>query len=269
MNYRIEKIAEFFVNKLGANHFNLDVNCNLNLDGDIVQGIMFATRRPFKINNINAESIELNFEWYVSVKNTTAKLDVLNTLSRITGALSGYFNDGGVDYTINTFIDFGRPTTAPVVDMGDYTQVVLMSGTCLITNSISGALISNDVITEIYDKNPGSENAVGGPVAVLSANTVLTKVVASPQKLNKNKATTYCSTQQVTTTLSILYLKNQIDNKLLEHINLYNDESANKTYYLRRQFPTYTILREVKLIQGSITENAGAFLQYEIVLQGV
>ena len=60
---RLEDLAKEY-QKIIGNRFDIELNVNLNIDGDRENGIMLATRQPYKISNIKAESLQIVLRFY-------------------------------------------------------------------------------------------------------------------------------------------------------------------------------------------------------------
>ena len=152
--FRIEDLAKVYQNILGNSYYSIDVYSNLKVDGNIIQGIIKPYRRPFKLSNIKAETVELILEFYISVRKNKEKLDEFSDLAKICGLKKGTFTSNNKTYTYHSFLDFASPANAPVADFGDYTQVVILNGTCLVSEASGGAMVSNELKTEFIIEAP-------------------------------------------------------------------------------------------------------------------
>lgn len=262
MKYRVEDIAQIYNNILGNSHFNLEVNCNLKTDGDRTQGILFAARRPFAISGLNAETLEINIEFYVNVRHHVAKLDILDEISKILGTHTGTFESQGVEYTFNSFLEFGRPTSAPLVDMGNFTQVIFVNGSCYISAVNGGVKMSNDIKTYL------TFNGVRGQVYPKVANVNNVREVDAPTKANENESSAQIKTQGVARSLTIYDLRDDICTELEKYIEVLDDTSdPAEPITVERVYPDFTVTKTCVITAGTIVEVPGSFLCIDISLQ--
>lgn len=269
-SFNMEDLAKVYQNILGDNHYSIDVYSNLKIDGNVVQGIMKPYRRPFKLQNINAETIEVTFEFYISVRKLQNKLDELATISKICGFRKGTFESNGKTYTYHSFLDFATPANAPITDFGDYTQVVVVTGTCLVAEP-NGAMVSNDIKT-FLTVNPDTNEEIEGELEVLTYSFGVTKTPESPQMSNEIFAKTFNRSQSYTYSYSIIVLKNAICERLVKAAGNINPFELNEIVKIKNTFPAFTnasfeITNDCVVTNCSLTGQAGAFATIQLTLQ--
>lgn len=262
-SYRIEDLAKVYENILGSPYYSIDVYSNLKIDGAAIQGIIKPYRRPYKLSNIKAETVELIFEFYISVRKKQDKLDELSTLSKICGLRKGTFTSNGKSYTYHSFLDFASPANSPIADFGDYTQVVVITGTCLVSEADGGALVSNEIKTELII-NPGKENEISGEIEVLSMGFGNTKTSESPQLINKTAACTFNRSQNYNYTYTIIVQKNKIGERLIKAARNIEPFALNEIVKIKDKFPvfseeSFTVTTECVVLDCSYSGMAGAF----------
>ncbi|MBQ7348605.1 MAG: hypothetical protein IJW47_01280, partial [Clostridia bacterium] len=118
---RLEDLAKEY-QKIIGNRFDIELNVNLNIDGDRENGIMLATRQPYKISNIKAESLQIVLRFYTCCEYKNEYDDTMQILSQLAGLNKGTFESNGKTYRYYSFLDFTRPLGDPVVDTGKFYQ---------------------------------------------------------------------------------------------------------------------------------------------------
>lgn len=268
-SYNMEDLAKVFQNILGDNHYSIDVYSNLNIEGNVVQGLMKPYRRPFKLSNIKAETVELTFEFYISVRKLQAKLDELATISKICGFRKGTFTSKGKTFNYHSFLDFATPANAPVTDFGDYTQVVVVTGTCLVAEP-NGAMVSNDIRTTLTI-NPDTANELSGELEVLTYSFGPTNSPESPQMANSIVAQTFNKTQSYNYTYTILVLKNAISERLIKAARNIQPFGLNENVRIKDTFPAFTdepfeVENNCVVVECAFVGQAGAFATIQLSL---
>lgn len=269
-SYNMEDLAKVFQKILGDNHYSIDVYSNLDINGNVVQGLMKPYRRPFKLSNIKAETVELTFEFYISVRKLQNKLDELATISKICGFRKGTFTSKGKTFSYHSFLDFATPANAPVTDFGDYTQVVVVTGTCLVAEP-NGAMVSNDIRTTLTI-NPGTANELSGELEVLTNNFGTTKTTESTQMANKTSASAFNKNQVSTYTYDVIVIKNAICERLIKAARGLQPFGLNEIVKIKDTFPAFTdepfeAENECIVTDCNYAGSAGAFATIRISLQ--
>lgn len=268
--FNMEDLARVYQNLLGDKYYSIDVNCNLSLDGNAVQGIMKPYRRPFKLENIHAETIEVSFEFYISVRKVDKKLDELKTLSKICGYQKGSFTSCNKTFNYHSFLDFATPASSPIVDYGDYTQCICIVGTCLVSAS-NGALVSNEIKTYLTI-NPNTENELTGQLEVLSFSYGVAKITESPQMANQEFAKGYNKSQSYTYNYTVLVMKNKICERLVKASRNIEPFGLNEVVKIKDIYPQFTTEEfsaetECIVTNCAFSGSAGAFATIEFSLQ--
>lgn len=268
-SFNMEDLAKVYEQILSDKHFNVDVYSNLSNNDNYVQGIMKPYRRPFKLKNIKAETVELTFEFFIKITKKQDKLDELKTISKICGYLTKEFASNGKNYKIHSFLDFANPPSSPVIGMGEFTQCIVVTGTCLVSEP-SGALVSNELKTEITF-NKGLENQINGFVEVLAHGFGPTTTPESTHMLNNDIASSYNKNQVYTFTYSILVLKNKVCERLVKAARQIQPLKLNESIFVKDYFPAFDnepfeIENECIAVGCSFSGVAGAFATIELVL---
>lgn len=258
---RIEDLATMYNELLGDSYFDLAVNTNIDYMQSKTQAVIYATRRPFAIPNLDAETIELAFEFYINVDNPNTMYDMLNAINNINGLKEGSFDSNDNTYTYTSFLTFPRPLSAPQADTGSLMQVVQLTGTVFISNSISGIKMGNDVRTYLTIDETREE------VFVSSSNIANTRESDAPTKLNQNQAQTKAKTQSVIRTLNIYDMRSTFCDNLEKIIEASDSGELNLPVTLERVYPTHTVTVESVITSGTIVENKGAFMTINLTLQ--
>lgn len=269
-SYNMEDLAKVFQNILGDNHYSIDVYSNLNIDGNVVQGLMKPYRRPFKLSNIKAETVELTFEFYISVRKLQNKLDELATISKICGLRKGTFTSNGKTFNYHSFLDFATPANAPVTDFGDYTQVVVVNGTCLVAEP-NGAMVSNDIRTTLTI-NPDTDDELSGELEVLTYSFGPINSTESPQMANSIVAQAFNKTQSYNYTYTILVLKNTINERLVKAARNIQPFGLNENVRIKDAFPAFAnepfeVKNDCVVVGCAFVGQAGAFATIQLSLQ--
>lgn len=267
---RLEDLAKEY-QKIIGNRFDIELNVNLNIDGDRENGIMLATRQPYKISNIKAESLQIVLRFYTCCEYKNEYDDTIQILSQLAGLNKGNFESNGKTYRYYSFLDFTRPLGDPVVDTGKFYQALELMGTCLVTQTQGGVLVGNEVETDIiFGKD--TENELRGKIEVLSASSNLVKTQEAPQMANSTIAKAFNNTQAYSYSYTILLMKNEICEKILKIIENIEPLEMNEKVIVIDHYPAFTTdkidkERTVVMTGGSIDRNAGAFVTATLTFQ--
>lgn len=271
-SYRIEDLAKVYENILGSPYYSIDVYSNLKIDGNAVQGILKPYRRPYKLSNIKAETVELIFEFYISVRKTQDKFDELSTLSKICGLQKGTFESNGKTYTYHSFLDFASPANSPIANFGDYTQVVVITGTCLVSEMDGGALVSNEIKTKLTF-NCGTDNEIEDFIEVLSVQYGNTEQTESPILANSNTAKSFNRAQNSSFAYTILLQKNKIGKRLLKAARKIEPFELNEIVKVTDYYPAFdgdgpfNTFNDCVVVGCDFVGQAGAFATVTLTLQ--
>lgn len=267
---RLEDLAKEY-QKIIGNRFDIELNVNLNIDSDRENGIMLATRQPYKISNIKAESLQIVLRFYTCCEYKNEYDDTIQILSQLAGLNKGTFESNGKTYRYYSFLDFTRPLGDPVVDTGKFYQALELMGTCLVTQTQGGVLVGNEVETDIiFGKD--TENELRGKIEVLSASSNLVKTQEAPQMANSTIAKAFNNTQAYSYSYTILLMKNEICEKILKIIENIEPLEMNEKVIVIDHYPAFTTdkidkERTVVMTGGSIDRNAGAFVTATLTFQ--
>ena len=267
---RLEDLAAEY-QKIIGNRFEIELNTNLEIDGERENGFMLATRQPYKISNVKAESLQIVLHFYTCCEDLETYNDTIQILSQLAGLNKGVFQSNGKNYRYYSFLDFTRPLSEPVVDTGKFYQPLELAGTCLVAQTQGGVLIGNEVETKIR-LDIGKPTEFEAIIEVLSANTSLVKTQETPQMANSVIAKTFNNTQVYTYSYSILMLKNKVCERLLKAIKNIEPFELNEEIQITEKYPPFTneeITDTKKLVMtgANLDRNAGAFVVAEITFQ--
>lgn len=267
---RLEDLANVYAGIIN-NYFDVCVNAVTRVDPLKPCGLMLATRQPYKISNIKAESIQVTLRFYLECENEDKHNDTLATLNQLVGYNKGTFTSNEKEFRYFSYLDFAKPLSEPEVNSGKFYQTVELMGTCLVTQQAGGVLISNEVETEICFK-PGTDNELSGKIEVLSSTSALVKAQESPQMANAVVGKTINTTQLFSYSYTILVLKDAISERIIKALTNVEPLGVNEKIKITDKYPAFTdkafsVERNVVLTGGQINLNAGAFANAQITLQ--
>ncbi len=267
---RLEDLAKEY-QKIITNRFDIEINANLNLDGERENGVMLATRQPYKISNIKAESLQIVLRFYTCCEKLDEYNNTIQILSQLCGLNKGTFTSNDKQYRYYSFLDFTRPLSEPVVDTGRFYQALEIMGTCLVTQTDGGVLIGNEVETKIK-LDIGKSTEFEAVIEVLSSNTSITKTQESPQMANAVIAKAFNNTQVYTYSYSILMLKNRVCERLLKAIKNIEPFGLNEEIQITETYPSFTggsitDTKSLVMTGANLDRNAGAFVVAEMTFQ--
>ena len=267
-------LAEYFNTLLGSDYF-VDVNSCEYVKEDKINCTLQLQRVPFPLDGVDCETLTAALSVEAGINNNYQKDTVMNALTALCGYKSGEidiytYSAEGVKGTTETwkvksFLDFQKPLTAPTLGEGATKDIFVISGTILCSNTATGALMSNDVVTELCDRAFGATGEIKGVMAVITAQPKVNKIAESIQRGNQTTPQPKVLSQFTTYTIQALYLDRAIDADIWTAIE--NPTSLEKVYYLKRTIGTNTYTKKCLLVDGSVTEQAGAYLLYTITLQ--
>ena len=267
---RLEDLANVYAGIIN-NYFDVCVNAVTRVDPLKPCGLMLATRQPYKISNIKAESIQVALRFYVECEDESKYNDTIATLNQLVGYNKGVFKSNEKDFKYFSYLDFAKPLSEPEVNSGKFYQTVELMGSCLITQQAGGVLVSNEVETEICFK-PDTDNELSGKIEVLSSTSALVKAQESPQMANAVVGKTINTTQLFSYSYTILVLKNAISERIIKALTNVEPLGVNEKIKITDKYPAFTdkpfsVERNVVLTGGQINLNAGAFANAQITLQ--
>lgn len=267
---RLEDLANVYAGIIN-NYFDVCVNAVTRVDPLKPCGLMLATRQPYKISNIKAESIQVALRFYLECEDEDKYNDTLATLNQLVGYNKGTFTSNEKDFRYFSYLDFAKPLSEPEVNSGKFYQTVELMGTCLVTQQAGGVLISNEVETEICFK-PGTDNELSGKIEVLSSTSALVKAQESPQMANAVVGKTINTTQLFSYSYTILVLKDAISERIIKALTNVEPLGVNEKIKITDKYPAFSgeafsVERNVVLTGGQINLNAGAFANAQITLQ--
>ena len=267
---RLEDLANVYAGIIN-NYFDVCVNAVTRVDPLKPCGLMLATRQPYKISNIKAESIQVALRFYVECEDESKYNDTIATLNQLVGYNKGVFKSNEKDFKYFSYLDFAKPLSEPEVNSGKFYQTVELMGSCLITQQAGGVLVSNEVETEICFK-PDTDDELSGKIEVLSSTSALVKAQESPQMANAVVGKTINTTQLFSYSYTILVLKNAISERIIKALTNVEPLGVNEKIKITDKYPAFTdkpfsVERNVVLTGGQINLNAGAFANAQITLQ--
>ena len=198
---KMEDLAAAYSALMG-NRYNLSVDFNLKAKSKKEMAFMRATRQPYKISNIKAESMQIVMRFYIDCESKEKYLDDIQIITQLCGMNKMSFTSNSLNFKAYSFLDFAEPLNDPVIDCGRWHTTVELRGNILVTQTVGGVLIGNEVETDIAF-NYGTANAVSGKIEILSASTTLIKTQETPQMANSDTAKGFNQTQTI---LIVLYI---------------------------------------------------------------
>lgn len=267
---RLEDLANVYAGIIN-NYFDVCVNAVTRVDPLKPCGLMLATRQPYKISNIKAESIQVALRFYLECEDEDKYNDTLATLNQLVGYNKGTFTSNEKEFRYFSYLDFAKPLSEPEVNSGKFYQTVELMGTCLVTQQAGGVLVSNEVETEICFK-PDTDDELSGKIEVLSSTSALVKAQESPQMANAVVGKTINTTQLFSYSYTILVLKDAVSERIIKALTNVEPLGVNEKIKITDKYPAFTdkafsVERNVVLTGGQINLNAGAFANAQITLQ--
>ncbi|MBQ3034805.1 MAG: hypothetical protein IJD25_02000, partial [Alphaproteobacteria bacterium] len=127
--------------KIIGNYIDIKLNVATDVDPYRPQGIMFATRQPYKISNIKAEQLQIALRFYVCCETETEYNEAIKILTQLLGYNEGVFNSNEKEFNYFSFLDLQRPLGDPEVNSGKFFQTLEIVGQCLVTQRNGGAMV--------------------------------------------------------------------------------------------------------------------------------
>lgn len=263
---KLEYLAGLLNDMLGA-RYSVTVDSRTYVN-DKVPCVLQATRVPFAIDSINSETLDIELYLYLNVDNDRIKCEQLAEINNILGSHSGEIvtgeSEGNKRFRYHMFLNGNKPVTEPAYDMGFDCASYVVTGTALISDITDGGVMSNDVITEVSDRPFEDADAIQGELAVLNCETDTGNVMENLVILNSSLLVPYVKVHGTTISLSALAMNRPIDELLIDTIYDFN---TAKTFYVRRTARDKSITKTMKLINGKVLDQAGAYRQYQLLFQ--
>lgn len=270
-------LVAYFQQQLG-DKFCVSLNNQITPRKDnIVDVTLRAQSVPFSMPEVKSETLNVDLNFRVNVRNTNAA-ETLNSMRALQGykefTIQTYVENGsgeivnGALYNVVSFFNAEKPIGNPEVDSGELMSDYLMTGTILVTDSESGAIMSNSVDTYLGRQSTFSDAKKLSVVSLESqlnfdAEPSVLSGAKKPIITNKSHALSYA--------IRCLNLDSAIDGDLIRNLELAEpSETLDVVYYMWRIYPGGSgPAHKVKLIGGGVSEAAGAYQQYSINLQVV
>lgn len=233
--------------------------------------LLQATRIPFAVTGIGSETLDISLEIWAPAQNPQQRDGMLAALNNLIGHKGGEIETPEETYTFASFLEFGKPIDVQQVDMGATRKHLLsITGTMLVSNIETGAVISNAVLTQLFIGDPTDEATVRGFIPTLNVSTAVNYASETVPTGNNNTADTLHNLQGCNISLTSLILKRPIDDAVLRIVQLSQEGyGLNSVMYVRRIYPSFEVTKKYRLLGGEIAEQAGAYLQYKLSLQEV
>lgn len=284
MNYLTEDLAGVYEKLLNENDakpmFHVNVNQNLNTQGFPIEVILYPQRMPPKNEKLQYETVQLVADMFVRTSDEEETFDLMDYLAnRILGVKRGEFESNRITYRYACFLDFGSPSSQPVVNQGEYYAVFRLEGTVFIT-AADGPYMANDATTYFSLGDPiDMETSFGTPVP-MSADEIEHKVVADALPIGNDYTSVIQPTAQIRTySLTFPLCNRAFDRKLAQIIKGEGDFkcwSYDNYIYFRDddpftpEVPTQaTVVHKCRYITGKLTRERGSFYICTLNLQEV
>jgi len=261
--FRYEDLARAYQDRLGI-RYRIKILSDIDFENEesIIQGVMYADETQFSIDINTIYSLGIYIEFEIPIEQEFTKHDITLALRSICGKLSGVISSNNKEYTYDSFLNMRRPITAPTVQNGEYVQVLSVEGTCFVSAVDGGAMMSNEIITNI------TINGVTGRVQTVAGTVSNIRDVESPTKFNNNESTAIVKTQGVGRNVKILSMRDRVCEEIQRAIENINSETElNVPVIIERIYPSFKSRIDCVLAAGSIIENPGAFLILDLNLQ--
>lgn len=269
---KMEDLAAAYSALIG-NRYNLSVDFNLKAKSQKEMAFMRATRQPYKISNIKAESMQIVMRFYIDCESKEKYLDDIQIITQLCGMNKMLFESNSLQYKAYSFLDFAEPLNDPVIDCGRWHTTVELRGTILVTQLEGGVLIGNEVETKIR-VDIGKQTEMEAPIEVLATNTTLIKTQETPQMSNAIVAKGYNQTQAYSYSYTCLMLKNAICLRLLKAIKNIQPFGLNEEIQIMETYPEFVKnggqivdVKSLNLTGSSIDRQAGAFVTFNMTFQ--
>lgn len=254
----MQYLAAAFNRLLGTDDFAVWLHTNINpdRDGEKTTCTLLVQREPFALGNIDAESVRvtLTFDLKIQPEPELAAAR-LAKIKDILGWQSFQIQTPDGAYNADSFLEMQQPGM-PRIDTGCKIQQFTVSGTALIASATLGALVSNRVKTFINDVE----------VLVVSAQPSLSK--GADEVFDLSDGNTMTDMQEIsranTYGFTLLYRGTETDKMFIKLIEGGESDALNTTFALRRIYPDFEMTHTVKLESGLVTQQAGAFLLYQL-----
>ena len=277
---KLEDLADTY-SKIIGNYIDIKLNVATDVDPYRPQGIMLATRQPYKISNIKAEQLQIALRFYVCCETSTEYNEAIKTLTQLLGLNKGKFTSNEKEFNYFSFLDLQQPLGDPEVNSGKFFQTLELIGTCLITQCKGGAFIGNEIKTTLYldPKTIINENGESvtefstiGEIPVVASSTAIVKEQESPQMSNSMVAQAINMAQVYTYSFTVLILKDAVGERLVKAIENILPIGLNEEIRIKKDYPAFTgeafsSTKKVIMTSATMSENAGAFVVAELTFQ--
>lgn len=241
---------------------NIEINNDLNTKHYKMQAILYPERQPYKLANIDSEAFTLSFNFYCDISSSLKKTDALEIVNRIIGYKAGTYIKDEKQYKFYSYLDLSRPMSDPMIDNSYYTQILSVTGTLLVRDAATGAIVGNDVETsvEFLDGTKGQLTVLEATCQSASTGTTIAVVNSEVGKTaNANGSNTYV--------YKVLAMRDTVSVKLQKAATGHTRLGINETVILTEVYPDFTVTKECIIISTVIRHFAGAFAEIDLTLQ--
>ncbi len=265
------KWVSMAINEMLGPKFRVSTQSKVKIESDgRTEVVLFADRIPFAVDGIGSETLNISLEIYAKVNNNTERDEVLAGLNAVIGHKDGTITtDEGKTYNFASFLEFIiKPSGPPVVDTGQFMHMLNITGTMLVSDAEHGAIIANHVFTKLTVNMNGEE--ISGFIPTLRVDANLNFASESVATGNKNTLDVMHNARSVTREISAILLNRPLDMVIVRAITQVTDGfELNEVVTIERIYPAFTIKSRCKLLTGTLTESAGAYITYTLGFQDI
>lgn len=259
---QLQYLANWIERFLGAGDFEVSLNQRIPPNTtDRITTTLQATRVPFGLDNIDVENLNLKLTFDLQLFPERRRYALLQKIQMLLGWQHFQVTDidSETTYNCDSFLEQQQPFSDPRADTGTFIQQLVVSGTCYVAATNSGAVISNRVVTMLDDEE----------LHVVSCVPSYTKGMDENLRLStgetRTEAVAVSRGNQID--LTMLYTGTGIENRLIDIFEggLESEGGINAVFTYKRIYPHEAYVKKVKLLSGKVIHAAGTLLQLNAV----
>ena len=255
---QLQYMANWIERFLGPEDFEVLLNQRIPPNTtDRITATLQATRVPFGIDNVEVENLNVKLTFDLQLFPVERRYRLMSKIQSLLGWQHFQVTDidSGVTFNCDAFLEQQQPFSDPRADTGTFIQQFVVSGTCYVASTDSGAIIANRVITMLNNETLHVVSCAPEYNKGVDENLCLSEGATRPQ--------VRCINRVNRVTLTLLYTGAEIENKLIEIFEGGEEgtDGINTEFVYKRIYPHAAYIQRVKLISGHVVNTAGTLLQ--------
>lgn len=261
---QLQYLANWIERFLGTEDFEVSLNQKIPPNtSDRITTTLQATRVPFGLDNVEVENLNIKLTFDLQLFPTERRYRLMGKIQALLGWQHFEVTDvdSGTTYNCDAFLEQQQPFSDPRVDTGTFIQQLVVSGTCYVATTDSGAIVANRVVTMLDDEEVRVVACVPSYSKGIDENLCLSE--------GETRSVPMAISRSNQIELTLLYTGTDIENRLVDIFEGEDEgtDGINTVFSYKRVYPHKAYVKTVKLLSGKVVHTAGTLLQLNAVFE--